>query len=412
MSLLRRALRNVGRSRVRTIGVAVAVGIALSAFLILSQINSGVSQNVAAARAAVADLVTIQPANSSGFDLSGHLSNSVLPVVEKTPDVVSAQRILLDNPTAAAGGGFGGGPNFTLYEGVDTTSAISSFGGFGGGSGVTITAGSTLTSADEDRNVAIVGETFASDNNVVPGSVISVNGTGMSVVGIFTSGSGFGDRNVILPYPAAAAAFGASGPNLISVTVSAAADLDQVLSELRSSLGSAVSVTAPSQNNGGAFGSAISSILSSTQFESYAALGVGAAVMVVVMALVTAHRTREIGLMKAFGFGNGRILSQLLTEGLLLSAIGLPVAFVATIALGPTVAQYVASSQTSSGGGPGGGRFFGNFASRLIGGVSFSLTPEIVLLGAAVTIAFGVVGSIYPIVRALRLKPAEAVRHE
>jgi len=62
----------------------------------------------------------------------------------------------------------------------------------------------------------------------------------------------------------------------------------------------------------------------------------------------------------------------------------------------------------------GSGRFFrgGGFASRLIGNLSFSITPEVLLLGVLVTFAFGIVGSLYPIVRALRLKPAEAVRHE
>lgn len=411
MSVVSRAVRNVVRARARSVGVAVAVGIALSAFLILSQIDLGVNSDLASARAAVADLIDIEPAGGSGFfDPSAHLPNGLLPTIDKTPEVLSAQRILIESPGFSAGNGSGGRGNFSLYQGVDTYGPISSFGGFGGGSSVTITLGRTLDAADENASVALVGTTYASDHNVIPGSTISVNGSAERVVGIFSTGSNFGSRNIILPYPAAQSAFAASGPSLISVTVSSSADLDAVLSDLRNALGSNVAVTAPSQSTGGAFGSAVDSILSSTQFESYTALAIGAAVMVVVMALVTAQRTREIGLLKAFGFPNGRILSQLALEGLTLSLIGLPIGLVATVGLGPSVAQLVANSSSAPSGG--GGRFFGNFASRLIGGVSFSITPEILALGIAVTFAFGLIGSLYPILRALRLKPAEAVRRE
>ena len=128
--------------------------------------------------------------------------------------------------------------------------------------------------------------------------------------------------------------------------------------------------------------------------------------MVVVMALVTSRRTKEIGLLKAFGFSNGKIARQLFLEGLIFASFGLPVGLLATVWLGPSVAEIV--SGTAFGGGPSPGRFAGGF----LGTVSFALTPYEIVLGVAVTFGFGLVGSLYPIVRALRLKPAEALRHE
>lgn len=413
MSMITRVRRNVTRGRLRTIGVALAVGVALSAFLILSEINAGVSSNVAAARAAVQDIVTVQQAGSSGFSFSGHVSPSIVPTVRTAPDVVSVQRILLEAPGFTPGNSSGGGRgNFTLFEGIDTTSPISSFGGFGGGSGLSIVSGRTLDAGDENAQVAIIGQQYAATYGKVPGSTIDVNGTGMRVVGVFSTGTSFGDRNVILPFPAAAGTFAQPDPNLLYVTVGAAGDVNGVLSDLRSALGSSYDVSAPSQDSGGAFGDAIDSILSSTQFESLAALGIGAAVMVLVMVLVTAHRTREIGLLKAFGFSNGKILAQLTVEGLVLSLLGLPVGLVATVWLGPTVAQWVAGQAVSSTGA--GGRFFGGggFANRLVGSVSFNITPQVLLLGVAVTFGFGLIGSLYPILRALLLRPAEALRRE
>ncbi len=419
MSLLSRAIRNVGRSRARAAGVAIAVGIALSAFLILSTINAGVGDDIAAARAAVQDLITISPAGSSEFGFSSaHLNGSVYPAAERTPDTTSVQRVLLETPgfsggsggSPPSGGGGGNFSNFTLYEGVDTTGPISSPGAFGGSSSLTITAGVSLNASDENRYVALVGQSFANANDLIPGSHFSVNGTGVTVVGVFSTGTTFGGRNVILPFPIAESAFAVSGPNLIDVEVGNPAELNFVLSDLRSALGSGVDVSAPSQDTGGGFESSIDSVQTSTQFESWAALGVGAAVMVVVMALVTAHRTREIGLLKAFGFGNGRILAQLATEGVLLSLLGLPIGLVATVWLGPSVAQLVAGSSSTT--GPGGRHFGGGFVGRFIGTVNFSITPELLAIGIVVTFAFGLIGSLYPILRALRLKPAEALRNE
>ena len=419
MSLISRTLRNIARSKVRTIGLILVVSVCLGAFLILSQIGSDVDANVDAARAAVANVITVQGAGSSGFfGDSTHISGTILSTVRYTPGVDTAQRILLEAPGLNSSGSGGGGPppggggrfNFTLYEGIDTTGPISLFGGFGGGSSLSIVSGRTLNATDEGAHVVLVGESFASDHDVSVGNSISVNGTGMTVVGIFQAGSGggFGDHNVILPFPAAQTAFAASGPNLIYVTVYSSDNVSSVVELLQEELGSDYSVTALGQTIGGGFASSISSILSGTEIEEYAALAVGAAVVVVVMVIVTSQRIREIGLLKAFGFTNASVLAQLLTESVLVSLAGLPLALALTVWAGPTVANEVLGSSA----GGFGGRRFGGFAGGFFGRIDFSITPEVLLLGIAVTLAFGVVGAAYPILRAVRLKPSEILRHE
>lgn len=405
MSLVRRAIRNVARSRARAIGVAAIVGIALSMFLILSQIDSNISASVARVRSALKDVVTIQAAGS-GFSLSTHVTGNIVPEVRNVSGVASVQRILLDLPNVSASGGPGaGGPpaNFTLYEGIDTTSNVTLFGGLVGSTSLSVSAGRMLEASDENTSNVVVGSGYATNHGVGVGSTISVNGTEANVVGIFSTGASFTDGTVILPYPLAASAFSVKGPNLIYVLVRSSNYVDFVVNTLRSELGSGYDVESAGQLGGG-FGNALSSILSSTQFESYAALAVGGAVMVVTTALVMSRRTKEIGLLKAFGFSNGKITRQLSLEGLILASFGLPIALVATVWLGPTVAQFVAGS----GGGPGGMRFAGGF----LGSISFGLTGTEVLLGVLVTVGFGLVGSAYPMLRALRLKPAEALRHD
>jgi putative ABC transport system permease protein len=419
VTFLTRVIRNISRGRIRTLALVAVVSLSLAAFLILSQIGTDVGANVDAARAAVANVVTVSSADGSGFfGTSTHISGSIVSTVRYTPGVASAQRILLETPgfngsggapSGGSGGGGGGRGNFTLYEGIDTTAPVTLFGGFGGGSSLTVISGRTLNASDEDSDVALVGETFASDNSLTVGSSIGVNGTAMTVVGIFSTGGGFGDRNVILPYPASQTAFAASGPNLIYVKVYSTDNVTSTVQVLREELGTNYSVTALGQNAGGGFANSIGSILSSTALEQYAALALGAAVVVVVMVLVTSQRTREIGLLKAFGFTNSSILSQLVAESVLVSLAGLPVALALTVWIGPSVAQDVLGSAT---GGFGGRRFGGGFAGGFFGSINFSLTPSIVLLGAVITLGFGMIGAIYPILRALRLKPSETLRHD
>lgn len=404
MPLVSRAFRNVVRGRARTIGVAMIVGIALSLFLILTQINTTISAGVSKVRAALKDVITIQKAGS-GFSLSTYVNSSIVPTVRGVSGVDTVQRILLHVPSMNGSGG--PSSNFTLYEGIDTTSNVTLFGGFVGATGLTVTAGRMLDASDENEQDAAVGTQFAKDHDLGVGSVLAVNGTDFNVVGIFTTGASFSDDSVILPYPAAETAFDAKGPNLLYVVVGSSASVDSVVDTLRADLGSGYDVT-PAGEVGGGFGNALSSILSSTQFEAWAALAVGGAVMIVTMALVTSRRTKEIGLLKAFGFLNGKITSQLTLEGLILAVFGLPIGLLATIWLGPTVAQVVAGG---GGGGPGGGAP-GGFAGGFLGTINFSLTPTTILLGVAVTVGFGIGGALYPIIRALRLRPAEALRHE
>ncbi|MCI4322979.1 MAG: ABC transporter permease [Thermoplasmata archaeon] len=417
MSFLRRVLRNTARSRVRTIGLILIVSVSLATFLIFSQIGSSISTNVNNARNSVHDVVTVQEAGSSGFfGASTHITGKIVPTVQGTPGVATVQRIVLDSPdftpggSGGGGGGGGGFRNFTLFEGIDTTSPVSLLGGFGGGASLTITDGRTLIPGDENDEVAIIGEGYATDHSATVGSPISVNGTTVTVVGIFSTG-GFGGNNVILPYPAAQTALNVTGPNLLYVTVNATANESAVISNLQSTLGSSYSVTIPGQGAGNGFASSVASILQSSQLEEYAALAIGAAIMILVMILVTSQRTREIGLLKAFGFSNPRILTQLLTESILISLIGLPVALGLSVWLGPTIAQDVLASGTGGFGGNrfGGGGFVGRF---LLGSINFSLTPGTILLGLLVTLGFGVAGAAYPILRALRMRPSEILRHE
>jgi putative ABC transport system permease protein len=115
----------------------------------------------------------------------------------------------------------------------------------------------------------------------------------------------------------------------------------------------------------------------------------GIGVMNIMLVSVT-ERTREIGIRKAMGAKRRDVLLQFLSEATLLTLGG----GIAGVALGLGVARLID------------GRSLGNQTFQT------AFSGDIALLALAVSAAIGLFFGIYPAVRAARLHPIEALRHE
>jgi putative ABC transport system permease protein len=120
------------------------------------------------------------------------------------------------------------------------------------------------------------------------------------------------------------------------------------------------------------------------------AVGIGAIGVMNTMVMSVYERTREIGILRAVGWRGSRILRMIIGESVLLCLIAAVV-----------------------------GSGLGVLASRmvlLIPAVRSLLEPtytiDIFVRGLVVAIAVALVGAIYPAIRAVRLSPMEALRHE
>lgn len=256
-----------------------------------------------------------------------------------------------------------------------------------------IIAGRGLGPADAESRVAVVGRLYAHQRlgieapsaAALAGKQIVLNGQIFVVVGVYTTDNDFGDNHVFVPIEAFRAAF-KPGRKLTKIfaTVDSVANVERVVGDLkdRTRFPEVDVVTAPE-----AVSTARTTLGSLAAASAYGAvlLFVFEAVLIVfVMVLSTRERVREIGTLKAIGASNREVVVQFLAEAVALNGLG-GIGALLVAALSAQLFQ----------------RGFG-LPVAFDGGVFV-----VILLGS---ILFAGLGSLYPVIRGVRLSPVEAMR--
>jgi len=109
-----------------------------------------------------------------------------------------------------------------------------------------------------------------------------------------------------------------------------------------------------------------------------------------------ASRAREIGTLRALGFGRGSILMAFLLESLVLCGLGAALGCLGALAL-----------QAATGGLRTGTMNPGTFTELAF---SFDFGPRVLLKGALLAMAMGLLGGLMPALRAVRMKVVDALR--
>jgi putative ABC transport system permease protein len=263
--------------------------------------------------------------------------------------------------------------------------------------------GSSLTAEDvsQHKRVAVIGQTVLQElfAGVSPvGQNMKVNGNNYEVVGVLASKGSNGATNeddvVMAPITTVQASLTGAGPvDSITVQASSESSLNAAESEVTQILEERHRIKNTSEpgfsvlNQGSLLetSSSTSSVFTTLLGEVAAiSLLVGGIGVMNIMLVSVTERTREIGIRKAIGARRSDVLTQFLTEALLVSLIG----GLTGVAVGIIGSQFE------------------------IAGVHPEIATYSIFLAFGAALASGLFFGTYPAARAATLRPIEALRFE
>lgn len=448
MNVITRGIRGAIRSPIRAGAIIIMLAISIGLIVAMLAAKAGVENKISSVKQSSATAITVRPAGIQGFGGGGNpLTADQVAKVSKTAHVASAISMLTDQlgssdtnltPSLTLGsfgqraqrfeaggsesGSFGGNaanrpaptPRTTVTGTTDANSVAQN------GGNLTISSGVTINGNASD-NEALVGKDLAAKNNLSVGSTFTAYGQTFTVKGIFTTGNTFQDSGLIVPLATLQNLTSQAGAvTEMTVNADSSDNVAAVVSSIKSTLGSdTVDVTSQQQRAE----ESVSSLSSISNLATTGVIGatIAAAVIVLLtMTMIVRERKREIGVIKAIGGTNGKVIVQFMTEALTLTIIGGIIGLAFGIAVSGSITQGLVDSQANSpntvsrAAGPGAGGFqrFGGTAVRGLNAVTSSVTPATIASGIGLTLLIAIIGSAIPAWLIARIRPAEVLRTE
>jgi putative ABC transport system permease protein len=430
MSTILRGAKNAFRNAIRTVSVALIVGLSIGLALVMVLSVEAVQLRIDSVSQAIGSRITISPAGSvmgvGGIPLSGSQLGDLkaVPHVTSVVERLSAQlvagtdtslRSSIENysqPGSTMGPVtmpvFGTGTNDVTHE-----KAIS-------GHELKLVSGS-LIDAGTDSNNVLVGKGIADKNGLQVGSTFRVYSTTVTVAGVFTTGNMWADN--IVYFPLAALQRIAAHPDAITLVyadVDSPANIAAVQKLVAGRVGQAADITTTQQ----IFDQAVGPLLDVKRIATQDLAGcliAGAVIIFLTMLMIVRERRREIGVLKAIGASDATVVIQFVAEALVLALIGAAVGgIIGAVATTPVFNQLVLTGKANAGSSATGSLDLGFKA----GWGAFTIVREatnnlhavvgfgMVLWGLLVALLVAVLGSAVPAWLIARIRPAEVMRSE
>lgn len=452
MKSIRRGFKNSFRNVTRSVGIIfiLAIAIALSISMLIAR--DAVNKKIDSVRATTGNSIVVTPKGFFGFQgsgtplttsqVNGLLNlNNVTAVQESLSERLSSTQTSL-TPVATNGrftggfGGFGGGDGSSVRLIGTNSPGNAVVGGANGGGTETLTSGTTF-SPTSSANVAIVGTTLATANNLKVGSTFTIGTTKVTVVGIFSAGSTFTDASVLMPLTTVQNISDAPGQvTAATVVVNSVNNVASTASAITKKIGSVADVTSTQQ----IVQSELSPLNTVNTISTYTLVGsvIGAAIILLLsMLMIVRERRREIGVLKAIGAPSRSIVTQFIAESTTFTILGSIVGFLIGVVISSPIASALVSASGGStglpggfvrrGGGFGGGgsgftppvsggggglRFAGGGFRNVLGQLHVSIGWSTFAYALLAAVVIAAIGSTVATSAIVRIRPAEVLRSE
>lgn len=251
---------------------------------------------------------------------------------------------------------------------------------------LTITDGELF---DKNSSEVVVGKVMAENEDINVGDSITIGQDDYDVVGIFESGNSNQDMSLFMDLGKTQELVQDEGNiTAIFVKVNPDYDVDAVADDITNQYGDNLT-TVTSLSDMAMVGDMIDMLNGASWGISLLAILIGAVGIINTMLMSVLERTRELGVLKAVGWSGKRILGMIIGESIVITL------FAGVV--GSIVGVIVVELFTSL---------------NLLGGMTPVYTIGIFVQAFAIAIVVGILGGLYPAIKAIKLPPTEALRYE
>lgn len=356
----------------RSLLAILGISIGIASIVALGSIANGMEQNlISALKSPKADF-TIGQANTPAI-VFGVIRAERLQEIKEWPEVSEAYGALVTFST------FRDNPYFVVMGSNPDAFDLN---------GIQLKEGRSYTANSE--NEILLGNVAAQTLNLKIGEKASLDGREFSLVGIYETGNVFIDGGALLPLQTLQTL--KNKPNeltLILVKVRTPTNVNEVEQKIATHYkNELVTLRDIGEYNRSYQGAGL--VRAGTWLISFLALVIGAIGVMNTMIMAVYERTREIGILRAVGWGRSRVLRMILSESLLLSLLASGIgAWLGTRAVW-LVTQFPQAK----------------------GLISPQYTLTLFLQAILLAVFVGLLAGLYPAYRATKILPQEALRHE
>jgi putative ABC transport system permease protein len=258
-----------------------------------------------------------------------------------------------------------------------------------------------------------VSTAMARKNGLTVGSSFTAYGKTLTVAALFDTDNQSAGNTVVTSLPVLQHLTGQTGQvETAVVTVASLRELPATTTAIERTLGPEASVVSNLGDASKAIGD-LDSVKGIAAYSLAGAVGAAVVILLLVMVMIVRERKREIGILKAIGASNGRIMAQFTTEAVTFTLLGLVVGLVAgAVAASPVTSTLVSNSGAGSAtGGAGLFRAPSPFLSHLTD-INAHVAWAVILGAVIAAVVIAVLASMATTWMIARVRPAEVLRSE